>query len=95
MAVRKPKNCRDVFCLASQSEELTKAQRKKCERICDAMARNKRFARAAQERMLAAYEEENGEIVGAVNWQAILDWFIANGPAIIKFIMSIMALFAV
>ena len=90
----KPKSCRDVFCVASQSEKLTKAQRRKCERVCDAMARHPRLARAIQERLLAAYEEDTGKaVVGAIPWQAILEWLIANGPAILKFIMSLIALF--
>lgn len=33
------------------------------------------------------------ELVGQVNWQALLDWLVANLPKIIEIILSLIALF--
>lgn len=86
-------NCLGVFKAAAGDKRLTAAKRRQCDRIARAMVRHPRLGVAVQARLLHAYEKENGMLVGAIPWLAIFEWLIANGPAIIKMILSLLALF--
>jgi hypothetical protein len=57
------------------------------------MAKHPRLARAIEERVLAGYEADNGKIVGAVDWAVVWEWLVENLPAILKLLLSILAIF--
>ena len=87
------KNCQQMFAAAAQDGRLSKAKQRQCARIVDAMTDHPRFAKTAENVILGAYERKNGKIVGAIPWKAILDWFVANAPALLQLLVTLLALF--
>lgn len=67
---------------------------KKIDKFTEAAARHPRLWKMAENMVLASYERKTGtKIVGKPDWSTIIDWLITNGPAILKLIMSIIAMF--
>ena len=64
-----------------------------CARIANVMTRHPYVGFTIEHMVLAAYEKANGPIVGVIDWQAIMQWLITNGPAIMQLIMEIISLF--
>jgi hypothetical protein len=73
---------------------LTKWQQARLDRIVKLLDRNPRLAASVEQSVLHLYERDTGtKVVGAPNWQVILEWLITNGPMIIQFILSLLTLF--
>ena len=93
LKVKRPTNVTSMYAAAAQSDRLSKIQRRNCSRISETCAEHPRCRKMVEQCTLHAYERDNGPIVGAVDWQAILEWFLENGPAIMKMILAIIAMF--
>lgn len=72
----------------------SKLDAKKLDKFTQAAAKHPRLWKMAENMVLASYERQTGtKIVGKPDWSSIIEWLITNGPAILKLIMSIIALF--
>lgn len=69
----------------------------RCVRISQAMLYHLRLALIVSNAALHQYEVRVGTTPknadGSINWQAIIQWFITNGPMIMQMVLAIIALF--
>ena len=85
-------NCKQA--LRKWQAKSNKTQAAKIEKTLAAMERRPFLGRVVENAILHSYERAQGKkIVGAPDWNAILQWLIDNGPTILKIIMSILVLF--
>jgi hypothetical protein len=66
-----------------------------CAKIAAGMLKHPRLAAIVEHACLYSYEQANGEIVGAIDWMAILKWVMANGPAILAGLLQLFAFFGI
>jgi len=65
-----------------------------CAKVAAFMSANKHplINKIIENRCLAAYQSAHPGVT-AIDWQAIINWVITNGPAIMQFVMMLVSLF--
>ncbi len=67
---------------------------KKLDAFAEKANKHPRLWKMAENMVLAAYERKTGvRLKGKIDWSSIIDWLVTNGPAILKLILSLIALF--
>ena len=80
---------------AIADKTLTARQQQDCQTIFNVCNKRPRIGRLVEHYILAKYEDAKGDIVGVVDWAAVIAWFVANIGQILQLLLSFLALFGV
>ena len=92
-----PQSCRELFISlgAGANKALTADQQSDCAHIGKIMTAHPLLGLAIQHIILASYQRATWtDLDGAIDWQSVIAWFVANAPTILQTVLSILAMFA-
>lgn len=84
----------NFFSLVLAKGKLTVRQRRQVESIQKIIEGDSHAAEAVKRLIIRRYERSNGRIAGAIDWSAILEWFLANIGPLLPIILKLIAIFA-
>ena len=97
--VAKPQSCREMFVWlgAGNDKTLNAQQQVECQKIGTFMGGHPVLGQMLQHAILLRYQRATGvEVLSgatAIDWQALIAWFVANSGTIMNIVLTFMGLF--